>query len=204
MTMVRMPNMYTFLEDLLHSLKYYDKVYQAKKYNIDDFFEDHASFMIDTTVSCTVREEVQPLSRLFFLSSWDVYVPDTYRSAPPVCHFFIRIAVSEQHAPFLPNASVSNSFEGALQDDETSKTNYREANYNTEHIDDKVNDKVPGAAPIIQDILEQQTQLKDATAAAAAATASICDSEISNFTSEELLSSTFNNEIKVTRPCLLS
>ncbi|KAL7316645.1 hypothetical protein PS15m_005722 [Mucor circinelloides] len=108
MTMVRMPNMYTFLEDLLHSLKYYDKVYQAKKYNIDDFFEDHASFMIDTTVSCTVREEVQPLSRLFFLSSWDVYVPDTYRSAPPVCHFFIRIAVSEQHAPFLPNASVSN------------------------------------------------------------------------------------------------
>ncbi|KAK4519254.1 uncharacterized protein ATC70_009486 [Mucor velutinosus] len=67
MTIVRMPDMTTFLEDLQRSLKYYGKVYQIKKYTVDGFFED--------------------LSRMMYLSAWDIYVPATFREAPPVCHF---------------------------------------------------------------------------------------------------------------------
>ncbi|KAG1106526.1 hypothetical protein G6F42_016717 [Rhizopus arrhizus] len=176
MIMIRIPNMHTFLEDLLRSLKYSGKVYQANKYKVDGFFEYHASFMIDTTASCTIREEVQPLSRLFSslpgMSMCQLPTVVHHRHVASV----VRVATSKQHAPFLPSASVSNAT-NALQDDEASKTIHREVNYNTDHIDDKVNEKVPNAAPTIQDILEQQTQLKAATAAAAAATASTSDTK---------------------------
>ena len=50
MTIVRMPNMETFLEDLMRSLKYYGKLYQIKKYTCDGFFEGQVSIMIDTNV----------------------------------------------------------------------------------------------------------------------------------------------------------
>ncbi|GAN11771.1 hypothetical protein MAM1_0922d11363 [Mucor ambiguus] len=70
---------------------YYGKVYQIKKYTIEGFFEGHISFMIDTAVKHKNAEgkeyEVQPLSRMMYLSAWDVYVPATYRGAPPICHF---------------------------------------------------------------------------------------------------------------------
>ncbi|EPB86519.1 hypothetical protein HMPREF1544_06686 [Mucor circinelloides 1006PhL] len=65
MIMIRIPNMHTFLEDLLRSLKYSGKVYQANKY----------------------KGRSPAIEPLVFLSSWDVYVPATYRGAPPACRF---------------------------------------------------------------------------------------------------------------------
>ncbi|CAO0797883.1 unnamed protein product [Mucor circinelloides] len=99
----------TVRRDLLRSLKYSGKVYQANKYKVDGFFEYHASFMIDTTASCTIREEVQPLSRLFSslpgMSMCQLPTVVHHRHVASV----VRVATSKQHAPFLPSASVSNA-----------------------------------------------------------------------------------------------
>ncbi|KAL9536796.1 hypothetical protein MBANPS3_012360 [Mucor bainieri] len=123
MTIVRMPEMETFVGDLQRSLKYYGKVCQIKKYTIDGFFEGHVSIMIDTSVKYKDAEGheymVQPLSRMLYLSAWDVYVPATYCGAPPVCRKL-------GHTAKFCKKEAEKSFEDALQEYElTTNTNDR-------------------------------------------------------------------------------
>ncbi|KAL7326113.1 hypothetical protein PS15p_208501 [Mucor circinelloides] len=204
MTMVRMPNMNTFLEDLLRSLKYYGKVYQVKKYKIDGYFEGHVSFMIDTTAQYTDDEgnayEVQPLSQMLYLSAWDVYVPAMYKGAPPVCHFCRQSGQIRAACPTLAKRKCfkchnlghtarfyreeEKSFDEALEDYNARKTSHAAIDPRADHTNDSVNDPVPGESTSIHDILEQQKQLHAAnTAAVAARSTSSC--KISTFSLDD-------------------
>ncbi|KAL7310776.1 hypothetical protein PS15m_010229 [Mucor circinelloides] len=205
MTMVRMPNMSTLLEDLLRSLKYSGKVYQVKKYTIDGYFEGHhVSFMIDTAVKYTDAEgkayEVQPLSRMLYLSAWDVYVPAMYKGAPPVCHFCRQSGHIRAACPTLAKRKCfkchnlghtarfcreeEKSFNEALEDYDARKTSQAATEPRAAHTHDNDNDPVPGESPTIQDILEQQQQLHAANTAAVAAK-STSSSKISTFSLDD-------------------
>lgn len=91
LNIVRMPNMDTFLADLMESLSFYGKVYQIKKYTCCGHFEGQVSVLIDTSVGYTNKEgalcKPEPLTRLLYLEKWDIFVPASYKGAPPVCHF---------------------------------------------------------------------------------------------------------------------
>ncbi|KAK4518753.1 ubiquinol-cytochrome c reductase core subunit 1 [Mucor velutinosus] len=176
MTIVRMPNMTTFLEDLQRSLKYYGKLYQIKKYTVDGFFEGHVSFLIDTSVKYTDAEghsyDVQPLSRMLYLSAWDVYVPATYRGAPPVCHFCRQSGHIRAACPILAKRKCfkchklghtvkfcreeEKPFDEAIAEYESSQRDHTDS-YSVTPID-KDNEKEKGhrASPAINGILAQQ------------------------------------------------
>ena len=51
LAIVHMPNMGTFLADLMNSLSYHEKVYQVKKYKCCGHFEGQVSVLIDTSAS---------------------------------------------------------------------------------------------------------------------------------------------------------
>ncbi|KAK4510019.1 uncharacterized protein ATC70_006188 [Mucor velutinosus] len=180
MTIVRMTDMETFVEDLQKSLKFYGKVYQIKKYTIDGFFEGHISFLIDTTVNYRNAEgkeyDIQPLSRMMYLSAWDVYVPATYRGAPPVCHFCRQSGHIRDACPVLAKRQCfkcrklghtarfcreeETTFEDALEEYESSKKANEENN--TVETQRRPNDgerkKRRGATHTIHDHVAQQLQ----------------------------------------------
>ncbi|KAK4512639.1 Vacuolar protein-sorting-associated protein 27 [Mucor velutinosus] len=181
--------METFVEDLQSSLEYYGKVYQIKKYTIDGFFEGHISFMIDTAVKYKNTEGkeyvVQPMSRMMYLSAWDdVYVPATYRGAPPVCHFCRQSGHIRAACPVLlkrqcfkcrklgHNATFCNeeetTFEEALDEYESSKKAIEKPNTaNAQRRTPENNqEKRHRSTPTIDDVVEQQ-QLQHQAAAAA-------------------------------------
>jgi hypothetical protein len=85
------PNEDTFLVDLLDSLAFYGKVYQLKKFTSKGYFEGKMSVLIDTSVGMEGEDgEVvppQPLTRMLYLSAWDMFAPAQFKNAPPVCHF---------------------------------------------------------------------------------------------------------------------
>jgi hypothetical protein len=85
------PNRATFLVDMLDSLAFYGKVYQLKKYTHKGYFEGKMSVLIDTSVGMEGEDgEVvppQPLTRMLYLSAWDMFAPAQFKNAPPVCHF---------------------------------------------------------------------------------------------------------------------
>jgi hypothetical protein len=85
------PNRATFLVDMLDSLAFYGKVYQLKKYTRKGYFEGKMSVLIDTSVGMEGEDgEVvppQPLTRMLYLSAWDMFAPAQFKNAPPVCHF---------------------------------------------------------------------------------------------------------------------
>lgn len=86
LTIVHIPNMETFLADLMDSLSYYGKVYQVKKYTCRGHFEGQVSVLIDTSANHTNAKgetcEPEPLTRLLYLNAWDIYVPASFKGAP--------------------------------------------------------------------------------------------------------------------------
>jgi hypothetical protein len=187
MTIVRMSNMETFVEDLQSSLKYYGKVYQIKKYTVDGFFEGHVSFMIDTAVKHKTADdkeyEVQPLSRMMYLSAWDVFVPATYRGAPPVCHFCRQSGHIRAACPVLAKRQCFKcrklghtvkfcreeeaTFEEALDEYESSKKSQEEATTAEAHRRTQVKqpEKPRRSTPTILEVVEQQLQSQAVTSA---------------------------------------
>jgi hypothetical protein len=85
------PNEDTFLVDMLHSLAFYGKVYQLKRYTRKGYFEGKMSVLLDTSVGMEGDDgevvPTQPLSRMLYLSAWDNFAPAQFKNAPPVCHF---------------------------------------------------------------------------------------------------------------------
>jgi hypothetical protein len=79
LAIVHMPNMGTFLADLMNSLSSHEKVYQVKKYTCCGHFEGQVSVLIDTSASHVSNGGKmcgpEPLTRLIYLETWDIYVP---------------------------------------------------------------------------------------------------------------------------------
>ncbi|CEP14346.1 hypothetical protein [Parasitella parasitica] len=61
--------------------------------------------MIDTNVnyvdSAGKDVPVQPLNRMLYLPVWDVYVPASYKGAPPACHFCRQVGHKRAVCPSL-------------------------------------------------------------------------------------------------------
>ncbi|KAK4520235.1 Rho-type GTPase activating protein Rga1 [Mucor velutinosus] len=144
--------------------------------------------MIDTAVKYKNTEGkeyyvVQPMSRMMYLSAWDVYVPSTYRGAPPVCRFCRQSGHIRAACPVLlkrqcfkcrklgHNAKFCNeeetTFEEALDEYESSKKAIEEPNtVNAQRRTRENNrEKRHRFTSTIHDVAEQQMQRQAAAAA---------------------------------------
>jgi hypothetical protein len=81
-------------DDLLRSLGHYGQVYQIKQYKYRNYFEGQITILIDTSKRGLVEDATdvaikpQPLTRMMYLDAWDIYVPASFKGAPPVCFYY--------------------------------------------------------------------------------------------------------------------
>ncbi|GAN01830.1 hypothetical protein MAM1_0012c01265 [Mucor ambiguus] len=126
--------------------------------------------------------EVQPLRCIMYLSAWDVYVPATYRGAPPICHFCRQSGHIRATCPVLAKRQCfkcrklghmarfcreeETPFEEAL--DEYKLSNKAREETKTADTQNRTKrgeyKKRRGAAPAVSDLAKQPLPLKDVTA----------------------------------------
>ncbi|CDH61170.1 hypothetical protein RO3G_01610 [Lichtheimia corymbifera JMRC:FSU:9682] len=78
-------------DELLASLKYYGKVYQIRRTLCNGFFEGQITVTIDPSAGYVdekgVRKDAQPLQRMLYLETWDVFAPASFKGAAPICYY---------------------------------------------------------------------------------------------------------------------
>ncbi|KAI7873376.1 hypothetical protein K492DRAFT_170167, partial [Lichtheimia hyalospora FSU 10163] len=77
----------SLLKGLLSSLRYYGQVYQIRRVLCDGYFEGQLTITIDPSVgykdSKGELQKAQPLQRMLYLETWDVFAPATFKGAAP-------------------------------------------------------------------------------------------------------------------------
>ncbi|KAI7873664.1 hypothetical protein K492DRAFT_138757, partial [Lichtheimia hyalospora FSU 10163] len=74
------------LEGLLASLRYYGKVYQIRRTLCNGFFEGQLTVILDPSEGYMIENQhhdSQPLQRMLYLETWDVFAPASFKSADP-------------------------------------------------------------------------------------------------------------------------
>lgn len=81
----------SLLKGLLSSLRYYGQVYQIRRVLCDGYFEGQLTITIDPSVGYKdMKGEIhkaQPLQRMLYLETWDIFAPATFKGAAPVCYY---------------------------------------------------------------------------------------------------------------------
>jgi hypothetical protein len=85
----------------MKSLRYYGRVVQLKRYTKDGFFEGEAVAILDC--SNTDGKEYQRLDRMLYLMEWDLYIPASFKGAPPVCYHCRQAGHVKATCPSLAN-----------------------------------------------------------------------------------------------------
>ncbi|CDH61037.1 hypothetical protein RO3G_01611 [Lichtheimia corymbifera JMRC:FSU:9682] len=82
-------------DGLLTSLRYYGKVYQIRRILCNGYFEGQLTVILDPSEGYMIGEgehhEAQPLQRMLYLETWDVFAPASFKGADPIC-FYCRQA----------------------------------------------------------------------------------------------------------------
>ncbi|KAI8327637.1 hypothetical protein BC941DRAFT_259914, partial [Chlamydoabsidia padenii] len=68
---------------LLTSMKHYGKICQIKMWRLAGVFEGAITVLLDTNEE---HGAVEPLQRMLYMQDWDIYLPATFKGAPPVCY----------------------------------------------------------------------------------------------------------------------
>ncbi|KAF7720580.1 hypothetical protein EC973_007331 [Apophysomyces ossiformis] len=88
-------------DGLCNSLRTYGRVCQVKRYTNRGYFEGEAVVLLDT--SSIAQATWQPLERRLYLDTWNIFVPASFRGAPPICFACRQSGHIRRSCPMLAN-----------------------------------------------------------------------------------------------------
>jgi hypothetical protein len=112
---LRIAKVESLKDDLPRSLGHYGQVYQIKQYKYRNYFEGQITILIDTSKRSLVEDTAdvtvkpQPLTRMMYLDAWDIYVPASFKGAPPVCFYCRQSGHISAKCPELHVENVSSA-----------------------------------------------------------------------------------------------